>query len=473
MQEKCPHPWLVFTLVAIAQFMVILDSSITNVALPSIQRELHFLTNSSLQWVVTGYALTFGGFLLFGGRAADLFGRRRMLLLGMAAFTLCSFLIGISQSATMLIVLRALQGLAAAFMSPAALSIVLSVFEEGPKRGLALGLWSTVATGGAAMGLLVGGLLTQFLGWQWNFFINVPIGIVMLVAIARIVPRYESDAGHTHLDLSGAALSTVGLMAFVYAVSRAPFLGWLSPATLGTAALAIILIVLFIWNESRKEYPLIPLSIFKVGNVAGANLIMAPVFASMLSIFFLTTLYVQGVLHYSPLITGLAFLPFPFILGFTSSRVPALVARYGYKRFLLCGPVLIALGLWWLSRLPVDGVYLVHLLPAFIVLPFGIGMMFMPIVAAATAGIPRDEAGLASGLITTSQQMGGALGLAIISGIASVPAGITSAQGLVTAFDKGYTAALVFVAFAFLIALTLIKETRHARVPFQEAVTQV
>src|SRR5216683_320669 len=289
---KNKSPWLIFLLVAVAQFMVVLDISITNVALPTIKQTLHFSTNS-LQWVITAYALTFGGFLLLGGRAADLFGRRKTLLIGMLGFTAISFLIGISQSAVMLIVLRALQGMAAALMSPSALSIVLTTFKEEKERNKALGYWTTVATGGAAVGLLLGGVLTQYVGWRWDFFINVPVGLIVSFAISKIVPLHESEATHSDLDLPGATFVTSSLIVFVYLISQVPTWGLLSFPTISTFILTIILLAAFIFNELRSNHPLIPLSIFKIRNLTGANLMMAPMAAGMLGMFFLISLYIQ------------------------------------------------------------------------------------------------------------------------------------------------------------------------------------
>ncbi len=452
--------WLIFTLVAIAQFMVVLDSAITNVALPTIKQQLHF-TNSMLQWVITAYALTFGGFLLLGGRAADLFGRRRTLLTGMLAFTTFSFLIGISHSSVELIALRALQGMAAAFMSPSALSILLTTFSDGPDRNKALGYWTLVATGGAAVGLLLGGVLTQYVGWRWNFFINVPVGIVMSIAISKFVPKHEREEAYTGLDLPGAVLVTASLMATVFAFSQASSWGWSSGSTLGIFAGAAALMVGFLFNERRAKHPLMPLGIFKIRNVSGANLIMAPMYATMLGLFFIITLYLQDILHYSPVRTGMAFLPMPVVLGFVATRMPKLVARYGFKRFLIAGPLLVAVGLAWLSRLPVHGAYMVDILPALLIIPFGIGMTFMPLIAAATSGVPAHQAGLASGLITTSQQMGGALGLSILSGVAASVTAASAYLGingsLVHGFDRAILVGLAFMAFAVTLAIFVIK----------------
>lgn len=463
MQKIRQSKWFTFVLVAIAQFMVVLDSSITNVALPAIKADLHF-TDSSLQWVITAYTLAFGGFLLLGGRAADYFGRRRMLLAGMLAFTLFSFLIGVSSSEPMLIGLRMLQGLAAAFMSPAALSIVLTTFRDGAARNQALGYWTLVATGGAAVGLLLGGVLTQYIGWRWDFFVNVPVGLLISYAIARYVPVHAKEDTASGLDVPGAVLATTSLIGLVYAFSQAPAWGWLSLATLGTLTGSLALMAAFIFNESRSKHPLMPLSIFKIRNVAGANLMMAPIYAGMLGIFFVITLYMQTILGYSPVVAGLSFLPFPIILGFIATRTPKLVARYGFRRFLIIGPLLVVVSMLLLSQLPVHGNYFINLLPSFILTPLGMGMTFMPIIAAATSGVPGKEAGLASGLITTSQQMGGALGLAILSGIAasttaaSLHLGATAA--LVHGFDRAILVAAGFMLFAVLIAITVIRQPR-------------
>ncbi|HSW97075.1 MAG TPA: MFS transporter [Candidatus Saccharimonadales bacterium] len=458
---KQRSPWLIFILVAVAQFMVVLDISITNVALPTIKQTLHFDANS-LQWVITAYALTFGGFLLLGGRAADLFGRRKTLLFGMLGFTLVSFLIGISQSAMMLIILRAVQGIAAAFMSPSALSIVLTTFKEGSDRNKALGYWSTVATGGAAVGLLLGGFLTQYLGWRWNFFINVPVGIIISYLITKIVPLHESEAEHNDLDLPGAVLVTGGLIVLVFLISMAPVWGIFSLPIIGLFILTVVLLSFFIYNESKSNHPLMPLSIFKNRNVVGANLVMAPVAATMFGNFFLLSLYIQTVMHYSPVITGLSFLPFPIIMGYTSTRVSGWVSKYGFKRFLIAGPIVIAISIWLLSRLPVNGNYFINVLPSIILMPFGIGMTFMPVIVAATSGVRRDQSGLASGLISTAQQMGGALGLAILAGVAAGATASASQFGkvgsLVFGYDKAFLVGVFFMLFALLLSLVVIKQ---------------
>jgi EmrB/QacA subfamily drug resistance transporter len=460
--------WRIFTLVAIAQFMVVLDTAIINVAMPIIKNQLHF-SNSSIQWVVTAYVLTFGGFLLLGGRAADLFGRRRMLLIGMIAFTLFSFLIGINSSLSLLVVLRGLQGLSAAVMSPAALSIVLTTFDEGHDRSRALGYWSMVATGGAAVGLLLGGVLTQYAGWRWNFFINVPIGIVVSALIARYVPAHSREEARTNLDAPGAVLVTFGLMAAVFGFSQAPIWGWLDYRTLGTFAVTVVLLGLFLFNEQHAPHPLMSLTIFKIRNVSGANLMMATLFAGNLGMFFLLTLYLQGVEHYSPIQTGLAFLPFPIILGTVSTQMANLVRKHGFRRYLILGPSLVAIGMARICFLPVHGSYPLHVLPGLLIMPIGYGMSFAPMYAAATAGVPRHFAGLASGLITTSQQMGGAIGLAILSGVAATLTSSlthdTTAQALTSGYNLGMAVSVIFTLISVFAAILVIRTPKLVPVP--------
>jgi len=380
----------------------------------------------------------------------------------MISFTCFSLLIGLSHSAVMLIVLRALQGLAAALMSPSALSIVLVTFTEGNERNKALAYWTLVAAGGAAMGLLLGGVLTQYFGWRWDFFVNVPVGILVAIGIFRTVPAHEKEVKHSHLDLPGAILVTSGLITFVFAISQAPVWGWLNKTTLSTMAVAFVLLAAFIFNESKSRHPLMPLTIFKIRNLTGANLMIAPIYAAMMGNFFISSLYIQQIMHYSPVMTGLSFLPFPIVLGFTSTRIPKFVAKYGYKPFLIAGPLLVAIALLLLSRISVHGTYLTGLLPTFLLMPLGMGMTFMPIFAAATSGVKPQESGLASGLINTSQQMGGALGLAIISGIAaSVTASSTNLskmEALVHGYEQALFTSVFFVLFAVILAITVIKQ---------------
>jgi EmrB/QacA subfamily drug resistance transporter len=455
--------WLIFISVAIAQFMVVLDTAIINVALPVIKTQLRF-SGSGIQWVVTAYVLAFGGFLLLGGRAADLFGRRRMLLTGMIAFTLCSLLVAISPTTGFLVVLRGCQGASAALMSPAALSIVLATFREGQDRNHALGYWSMVATGGAAAGLLLGGVLTQYAGWRWNFFINVPVGIVMSLVIARVVPAHSSEERRRSLDTAGALLATLGLIAVVFYFSQASAWGWLNLRTLAALAAGLVLLAVFVVNEQRARQPLVTLSIFRRRNLTAANAMMAAVYAGNLGLFFLVTLYLQLVEHYTAIQTGLAFLPFPVILGLVSSQLRRLIARHGTRRYLIVGPALVAAGMIWLCFLPVHGSYPVHLLPALLIMPVGYGMTFAPIYATATTGVPRRQSGLASGLITTSQQIGGAVGLAVLSAIAASVTTARSQESARSALTSGYDLAMAAaVAFTLLAVLTAIVVIRPAR----------
>jgi EmrB/QacA subfamily drug resistance transporter len=443
------------------------DVTVINVALPVIKVQLHF-GNAAIQWVVTAYVLTFGGFLLFGGRAADLFGRRRMLLAGMVAFTACSLLVGISPDPALLVVLRAVQGVAAALMSPAALSIVLATFGEGRERNQALGYWSTIATGGAAVGLLLGGVLTTYAGWRWNFFINVPVGLVMSVVIARVVPAHEPEQARVRLDVRGAALVTAGLMAAVFYFSQSPDWGWAGPRTLPALAAALVLLAWFVANEQRAASPLVPLAIFASRNVSGANAAMAAVFAGNLGMFFLLTLYLQLVEHYSAIGTGLALIPFPIILGAVAAQMRRLIARHGHRRYLILGPAMVAAGMAWVCFLPVHGSYPLHLLPGFLVMPVGFGMSFPSAYAAATSGVPARQAGLASGLITTSQQLGGAVGLAVISAVAasytaSLPR-TSGPQALTSGYDLAMAVAVGFTLLASAVAATVIRPALPAPV---------
>lgn len=452
--------WIVLALLALAQFMVVLDSAIANVALPAIQQSLGFDT-ATLQWIITGYALTFGGFLMLGGRAADLFGRRRVLIAGIIGFTITSLLIGIAQTPIEMIAFRALQGIAAAFMSPSALSIVLTTFREGKSRNTALGIWTAVAAGGAAAGLVIGGLLTEYLNWRWNFFINIPIGILTVAGIMKFVPKHASTASHRHLDLRGAALVTGGLMALVYGLTEAPNWGWTNPGTIGLLALAVALIAGFIWNESKVSHPLVPLSIFKIRNVSGANAMSMPVMAGMMGMFFLLSYYLQSVMQYKPVETGLAFLPFPIILGVISNIVPRFIPKYGFKPFLVSGTVLLFAGLVWLSQLTLESTYVLGILPAIIMMAAGMGMSFVAVSIAATSGVPAHEAGLASGLLNTSQQMGGALGLAVLVGVSASATEAAAHLGPVAALVQGdktaFAVASSFTIIALVLAITVIR----------------
>jgi EmrB/QacA subfamily drug resistance transporter len=447
------RPWLVFTLVGIAQFMVVLDTAIINVALPVMKGYLH-TSDSSVQWLVTAYVLAFGGCLLLGGRAADLYGRRRVLIAGMLSFTVFSLLIALSTTLGEMIVLRGLQGFSAAMMAPSALSIVIVTFPDPRQRGRALGYWSMIATGGAAVGLLLGGVLTQYAGWRWNFLINLPVGLVVSALIARKTPAYAPEGHFRSLDVPGATLVTLGLMGAVLAFSEARGRG---AVLLGTA----VLLVAFVFREARASQPLIDLTMFRIRNVTGANLIMACVFGGNLGMFFVLTLWMQDVQGWDAIHTGLAFAPFPVILGGVSSRMGELVHRYGPRRFLIAGPSLVVLGMLWLCFLPVHGSYVRSVLPGLLVMAVGSGTTFAPTYAAATGGLAPHQAGAASGLITTSQQIGGALGLAVLAGVAAtVTAGHAPAGGapaLTAGYNAGMAVAAGFTLIATVVAIAVVR----------------
>lgn len=470
--KKQSFNWGLLGILALAQFMVVLDSSIVNVALPAIQKALNF-TAADLQWVLTAYTLAFGGFLLLGGRAADLYGRRKMFITGIAGFTATSLLVGLSQDSTMMIIGRGLQGLFAALMSPAALSIVLTSFKEGADRNKALGVWGAVAAGGAAAGVLLGGVLTQYASWEWNFFVNIPVGIFVVIMALKVVPAHAKEESHNDLDLPGAILVTGALMALVYALTKAPEWGWTDGSTLTWFAGVVIALAAFIWNEARAKHPLVPLGIFKTRNLTGTNLIMMPLMAAMMSMFFFVSLYIQTVMNYSPVLTGLSFLPVTFIIGITATTLSKYVAKIGYKPILMVAPLFVAGGLFWLGHIPVDGNYWINVFPGLALTALGMGGTFVTATIAATAGVPGDEAGLASGIFNTSQQIGGALGLAVLSGVAAShttnaisklghqPSLMETAHALVGGWHIAFYVGVGFAVLATIVATLVIKQHKH------------
>lgn len=473
MPKKQANHWLILILLALAQFMVVLDVSIVNVALPSIQRAFH-MTQENLQWIITMYTLTFGGFLLLGGRAADLFGRRKIFMAGVTVFTLASLACGLAQSEAWIIIARGVQGLAGAFMSPAALSIVLVTYKEGHERNVALSVWGAVASGGAAVGVLLGGILTQYLDWRWNFFVNVPVGIIVIAAALLILDRHDSTVEHNELDLPGAVLATGGLISLVYGLVKAPTNGWTSTTSLIFFGIAIVALATFIWNERRVKHPLVPLGIFRIRNLSGADLMMFCMAAGLFSIFFFTTLYMQEILGYSPVKTGFSFLIMPFIIAIVATNVPRLIQRIGYKPILMVAPLFVSGGLFWLSHIPVDGSFWTNVAPGLALMAFGMGGVFVGGTVAATSGVPHHESGLASGLLNTSQQVGGALGLAVLTGIATsstkdyltglhlhaMPTQHQLAAAAVHGFHNGYLVGSTFGIVAALIATFIIKQQK-------------
>lgn len=466
MIEKVKHKGLALALLATAQFMVILDATIVNVALPAIQKTLGFATASDLQWVVTAYALVFGGFLLLGGRLADLVGRRRMLLIGTALFATASLLGGIAQDSTMLVVFRALQGLGGALLSPAALSLVLTIFKEGPERNRALGVWSMVAAGGGAIGLILGGLLTQYVDWRWTFFINVPIGIAVLLLAQRFVPA-SIPQGKQKLDVAGALTITGSLMAAVYALAKVPNYGWGGSQTWMMFGISAVLLAAFIVNERLNKHPLIDLSIFKRRNVTGGTLLQILLPAAMFSMFFYLSIYLQGLLHYTPTETGIANVPFTIVVIIVAALLSSRITKINPKPFLVAAPILVAGGLLYLSRLPLQSNYWTDLLPGMVVMAAGMAVAFVLVTVTATSGVSHKESGLVSGLLNTAQQIGGAIGLAVLSVISTQatkdqmvgahgnPAELP--QALVHGFQQGFRAAVVFAVLAAVVALIVLK----------------
>src|SRR5437763_1934765 len=412
-QGPDPLRWKALTVVCAAFFMTVLDVSIVNVALPSIGKSLHF-SREDLQWVITAYAITFGGLLLLGGRAADLLGRRRVFLAGVAVFTGASLLCGLAWSEGVLIAARAIQGLGAAIISPSALSIVTTTFEEGAERNKALGIWGAIGGSGAAVGVLAGGVLTKYAGWEWIFFVNVPVGVLAFLLATRFVRESKSER-ETSQDVAGAITVTAGLALLVYAISRAPVVGWGAGRTIVLLVVAAALLVGFVLWERRARDPLMPLGIFRIRTVAGANAAGLLLGAVVFSNFFDLTLYVQQVLGYSALQAGVTFGATAGTAVATAGLAQALVTRIGVKPVLTTGWILMTAGMLWYAQIPVHGSFWPNLLPGYLAVGVGLAFTFIPVSIAALAGVECHEAGLASGLINTAQQVGGAVGVAVAS----------------------------------------------------------
>ncbi|MGP8160774.1 MAG: MFS transporter [Candidatus Dormibacteria bacterium] len=413
-------PGLVLLLVCLGQFMVILDVSVVNVALPSIRNDLGF-SASGLQWVVNAYALTFAGFLLLGGRAADLFGRRRLLLAGLTLFSIASLLDGLATSQVELVVARALQGFGGAVLTPATLTILIATYPEGRARARALGVWSAVAAAGGASGALLGGIITQFLTWRWVFFINLPIGVGVLIAASLFVAEGAGNpAGRRHLDLAGAFSVTAGLVAVTWGIVRSQAVGWGSPEVLVAFGAGIVLLAVFGVVEARlARAPLVPLRLFASRSITGANLVAFGVGAALFSVWYFQSLYLQGVRGMTPLAAGLTFLPQTLAIVVGSQISSRLMPRLGARPFLVAGPLLIAAGLLWLAQISVGPAIWSSVLIPGAVLTLGAGLAFPAVTVAATAGVARSESGLASGVVNTSRQVGGSLGLAALATLAA------------------------------------------------------
>ena len=453
--------WLALALLCTVQFMVVLDIAIVNVALPSIQTDLGF-SQENLQWVISAYALLFGGFLLLGGRAADLLGRRRLFLAGLVLFTAASLLSGFAWDETSLIVARAIQGLGAAIITPAALSILTTMFTEGSERNTALGAWGAVGAFGAVAGVLLGGILTDVLSWEWIFYINAPVGIGAFV-LAPLLLDESRDATARSFDVTGGTLVTAGLVALVYAITQAPEYGWGSVETIGFFAAAVVLLTAFVAWEARTPDPLMPFSIFRLRTLVGANVAGLILGTALFSMFLMLTLYMQQVLGYSPLKTGVSYLAVAGTAIIWSAVAAQLVTRVGVKPVLVAGMAFLTAGLAYFTQVSVGGSYVGDLLPGFLVIAIGMGFSFVPISIAALAGVQPSEAGLASGLINTTQQIGGALGIAALSAVATSATtdGITTGSSRAIALTDGFQAAFIggtgVALVGVLVALFLVR----------------
>jgi EmrB/QacA subfamily drug resistance transporter len=449
--------WIALALLCTAQFVVVLDASIVNVALPTIGEALEF-SESNLPWVVNAYVLTFGGFLLLGGRLADLLGRRRIFMFGLVLFALASLAGGLASTSGQLIAARAVQGLGAAILSPAALSIVATTFRDGAERNKALGIWGAVAGSGGAAGVLLGGILTEGLGWEWVLWVNVPIGIIAALIAPSLIAESRSEDEVRHFDVAGALTITLGLSALVFGLLDAETAGWGSAQTIGTLVAAVLLLGAFVAIEQRSRAPLVPFSIFRKSTITGANVVGILVGASLFSMFFFISLYMQQVLGYSPIKAGLSYLPLAISIILSAGIASALVTKVGFKPILGAGMALIAAGLIWFSQISVHGTFLGDILGPSLLAAVGLGFAFVPVTIAAVSGIEDREQGLASGLINTSQQVGGALGLAILAAIANSKIGESHDPSvLVEGFQSAFLVGAGFAILGLIATLVLIR----------------
>ena len=466
--------WLALIVLCLGDLMIVLDVTIVGVALPSIREDLGF-SEESLAWVVNAYLITFGGFLLLGGRLGDLFGHRRLFLLGIGLFTLASTACGLATSQGMLVGARAVQGLGAAVVSAVALSLMMTLFTEPAERAKAMGVFGFVAAGGGSIGVLLGGILTDTLNWHWIFLVNVPVGILVVTLSLLLIPAARVPTAAQRHDVAGAVTVTASLMIAVYAIVNGNQVGWLSAQTLGLLAVSAVLLAVFLAIEARVHSPLMPLSLFRLRNVSTANAVGVLWAAAMFAWFFLSALYLQLVLGYSPLQVGLAFLPANLIMAAFSIGLSAkLVLRFGIRPPLATGLLLAAIGLALFARAPVDGAFVVNVLPSMILLGFGAGMAFNPLLLAAMSDVPQEEAGLASGVVNTSFMMGGALGLAVLASLAASRTDnlLSAGEGEVAALTGGYHLAFVvgsiFAVAAAVLGAVLLRQGAYA-VAYPEA----
>ncbi len=460
------NKWLALAVLSVSYLMVVLDVSIVNVALRDIQVDLGF-AQKDLQWVITGYALTFGGFLLLGGRMGDILGRRRLFMLGLTLFAAFSLMCGLATSPGMLVTARILQGIAAALLAPSVFSIVSVTFQEGAERNKALGILGAVAGSGAAIGLIIGGVLSEKASWHWCFLINVPIAIVVLIATRRYVRESRADATHRHFDAMGAILITSALMILVYALTQASDVGWLSGQTIGLVALSVALHVAFLVVELRSKHPLVPMTFFRKRIPTGANIIGFVLGTIVQGMFVLLSLFMPQVLGYSPIETGLAYMATALTAIVASGGAQALVTRIGVRTSLIIGMSSLAVGLLYLTRIAPDSSYWTALFPGFILMGIGLGFSFVPVSIAALTGVKPHEAGLASGLINTSQQIGGALGVAILVSVANTITGAIDPRhidaGAAQKLTDGYAGAFFVAAGLAVLGLIVVLSVLRGR----------
>jgi EmrB/QacA subfamily drug resistance transporter len=461
---------LTLALLASVAFLDFVDASIVNVAIPSIRRDLGFSVQD-LQWIPSGYLITYGGFMLLGGRAADLLGRRRVLVAGTVLIGVSSLIGGFAQSSGVLVAARLSQGIGAAMMLPAALSILTTTFQEGRDRNTALGVWGGMGALASALGVLLGGLLTEGPGWRWVMFVNPIAAVLVLGGIFALLPRDRRAARRTDFDIPGSILATAGMLLLVFGLVKAPDQGWSSGRTIVELAGAAVLLLAFVLNERRARKPLMPLSIFRVRGLAAADTTQLIAFAGFLAMFFFLTLYMQNVLGYSPIQTGAAYIPLTIGVGMSAGISSQLLARTGTRPLIVGGSLVAAAGVYWLSRIPVDGSYLANLLPGMMVMSLGLGAVFVSVTTAANAGVPGDKAGLAAALLNASQQVGGALGLAIFSAIATsrttdlLAAHTPRPEALTSGFQRALLASSIFLVAAAAIGT----RTRNAHSDAPEA----
>jgi EmrB/QacA subfamily drug resistance transporter len=462
-KEYLDRRWTALILLCVAQFVVVLDASIVNVALPSIGRGLHF-SEQNLPWVVNAYVIAFGGFLLLGGRAADLLGRRRVFMAGLLVVAVASLLAGFAANQGELIAARAAQGLGAAIISPSALSIVTNLFRDGAERNKALGVWGAVVGSAGAVGVLLGGILTDGLGWEWVLWVNVPVSLIALALTPGLIPESRSESTTRHFDAAGAVSVTAGLSLLAYALLDASTAGWGSTKTVALLAASVALIAAFIVIELRSQAPLVPFRIFRIRTLRGANVVGILLGASLFSMFFFISLYMQQVLGYSPIHAGLSYLPLALMIIVAAGFGGQLVTRFGFKPILAVGLALVAVGLLWFSRVSVGGGFLTDILGPSLLAAIGLGLGFVTSTIAAVSGVKAEEQGIASGLINTSQQIGGALGLAVLSTIATTrthdlmaSGGSSLAKALTGGFQSAFLGGAVIAGLGVLATLILIR----------------